>query len=210
MTLLVRGVLLGLAGCLVALAPTPTATAVDGDPDDVFAGRIQRVQTIEGPKNRPDRAVYTVLVMEVYGESDIDTGRVTVHTTAALDRCNALPTRPGDQAYVFTLDRQQVRLVATMCSDIRPTDESARSRLIDTFGEPRPAVLPDPEPVLPQVTYTCPESDETLAEVEAAISTCDELSAPSDLDRAAAPGLALIIIGLLGLLVVRRVGRSRH
>ncbi|MGA8256141.1 MAG: hypothetical protein WB767_06150 [Nocardioides sp.] len=209
---LVRGLLLSLAACLVALvcAQGAPAGAVDGDPDDVFAGRVQRVQTIEGPKNRPDRPVYTVLVMEVYGESEIDTGRVTVHTSAAIDKCTNLPTRPGDQPYFFTLDRQGVRLVATQCSDVRPATESARQRIIATYGEPRPAVMPDPEPVLPEVTYTCPESEATLSDVERASTDCEELSAPSDLDRAAAPGLALILIGLLGLLVVRRVSRTRH
>jgi len=207
---LVRTALLALAACLVVLVGAHPAAAVDGDPDDVFAGRIQRVQTVEGPKNRPDRPVYTVLVMEVYGESEIDTGRVTVHTSAALDKCAALPTRPGDQPYFFTLDRQGVRLVATMCSDVRPATESARSRIIATYGDPRPAVMPDPEPVLPDVTYTCPDTNEALAEIESATQACDELSAPNDLDRAAAPGLALVIIGLLGLLVVRRVGRTRH
>ncbi|WP_232678389.1 hypothetical protein [Nocardioides sp. R-C-SC26] len=186
----------------VALAAPQSTT-----PTDVFAGQVERVQQLQGQAGRP-RFLYTVHVLEVYGESAISTARVMVHSSAVFARCDNRPRRAAGTLYAFAISRQGERLTATRCADVREIQRDDRDTLVRRYGDARPPVPEkEPEPPLPAVAYECPETGDAISGPSAAASECDEVGAVADLDRSAAPGLALTLIGLLGLVVVRRAAR---
>ncbi len=60
------------------------------------------------------------------------------------------------------------------------------------------------------MSYVCPDTSASVTDVAEAETTCDEIALPQSFDRAAAPGLALVLLGVLGWFVVLRLGRSRR
>lgn len=208
-----------LLGAALVLAFAPPASAGvpregDREPTEIFVGRVQQVAQVAGQTPARSRLRFDVDVILLFGDTTVDTAEVVVHTTPGLDRCSGFPTSQETQRYLFTLTRQGDALIAQKCTDIREFSRQSQPLVVVKYGDPRvpgPAATPPPEPpALDPVTYTCPDTGDELTTVAGGSGDCDALSAPAATHRAAAPGLALVIVGLLGLVVVRRMGRRRR
>lgn len=207
-----------LLGVLLAtvLAPAATAQALppedQDEPTEIFTGRVMDVVPIPGQTAARDRLRLTVQVILVFGDTTVDTDSVVVHTTA--NACATFPQGQETQRYLFRLSRQTNGLVAKECSDIVDYASQNQDTIVAQYGDPRSPVeaeaTPTAPPTLDPVSYTCPDTHEELAATFEASSDCDALDEPASTDRAAAPGLALAIVGLLGLVVVARLGRRRR
>ncbi len=116
------------------------------------------------------------------------------------------------QRRVFDATFTDGRYVVASCKDVRLASDALVADLEKQFPDHHPPgadATPTPDPVT-NVTYLCPDDREALPEDlddAGSSSTCDALADDQAFDRTAAPGLALVIVGVLGLLVARRVGR---
>jgi hypothetical protein len=198
LTTLVTGVVLALAVLAVG-APThaaakpkrvpecPVVTVQDSTKSAmaVFSGTVTEV--VRQPRTDGlDGAMYlqTVTVDLVY-QGEITTETVQVLTDRNRGACS-LGALAVDTEYMFFVSGNGQPWVATGTSGTRPNDESVISQVEDVFGQGEPPIDPAKE----QAVFTPVDTSE-----------------PQSLARAAAPGAALILVGLLGLLVVRGVGR---
>ncbi len=205
-----------MAALITALAAPATAQALPPggtEPDDVFSARIERVERDPGPTGRPVRYTYTVQVDQVFGDSDISSVRVRVQTSTTFGECDSRPESKGSALYLWKLTRQGDLLVASRCRDVSRGTDAAIAAATSTYGEPRSPIesAPGPAPVeFPDVSYTCPDTSEAISDVVGAETFCEEVASPQSFDRAAAPGLALVLLGILGWVVVLRLGRTRR
>lgn len=206
-----------LLGLLLAglLAPATAQALPPGgsEPDDVFSARIERVERDPGPIGRPVRYTYTAQVEQVFGKSDISSTRVRVQTSSTFGECDSRPEAKGSELYLWKLTRQGDRLLASRCRDVSRGTDAAIATATTTYGEPRSPVetAPSEPPVeFADVSYTCPDTSEAITDVPTAEQDCEETASPQSFDRAAAPGLALVLIGVLGWVLVLRLGRSRR
>lgn len=216
----VRGPLLGavlLIGLLLAglVAPGSARALPPGgtDPDDVFSARIERIERDPGPVGRPVRYTYTVQVDQVFGDSRISAVRMRVQTSSTFGECDNRPESKGSDLYLWKLTRQGDRLLAGRCRDVSRGTDAALAAAATTYGEPRSPIETSPGPPqveYPEVSYTCPDTSEAISDVLGAENVCEEVASPQSFDRAAAPGLALVLLGLLGWFVVLRLGRARR
>lgn len=207
-----------LLGALL-VAPSPASAAAPDDTADdateVFLGRVTGVEQIPvGTRPVRTRLLLTVSVLTIYGTTTVDTEEVVVHTKA--DSCETYPTTPETKRLLFRLTSQTNGLIADSCADVLDFSEVDQT-VLDGLTDPRSPVSsggtsPDPEPFA-DPTYTCPDTHEAIPTFDTDSSAeragCDALDEPSSADRAAAPGLALTIVGLLGLVVVGQL-RSRR
>lgn len=202
--------LLALGLVVPAHARPPGGTT---EPDDVFTATIERIARDPGPVGRPARYSYTVQVQDVYGESDISSVRVVVQTASAFGECATRPDARGSTLYLWKLTRQGTRLMAGGCRTVLRATDARIAETVDALGEPRSPIEQTPvEPSVefPDVSYTCPATSEAIGDVALAEESCDEIAVPQSFDRAAAPGLALVLVGILGWFVVLRLGRARR
>ncbi len=224
-----------LLGALLLTWPTaPSAQAevsgvaarADGD-RVVFTGTFVR-----NPQVQVDGASvvrrYQVAVEQVFGDVDVTTQRVTVRSRLALESCGVRPSggaqqeqaTPGQPAEptqttapvdgrlrVFDTTLDGADHVVTACTDVSVVDDAVLASLTQQFGEGRPVGSAEetPEPELDEVALLCPDTGDAVDVTDQ--DSCPALEDGQSFDRAAAPGLALVIVGVLGLLVVRRMGR---
>ncbi len=183
-----------LAAGLVLLA-TPRSGAA---PDDCVKGTTEAVETsdavflglvtaVERTGRGPHGAEYsnTVEVERVY-KGPINQPSAAVRTVASSRNRSGLGPLDEGQRYMFFVNIAGDVMTASGCSGTTPGTDDQVAKVVELRGEGRPAVAPPP----PEATF------ERVAD-----------SDPADFTRAAAPGLALVLIGLLGLIVVRRLGR---
>ena len=195
-----------LAACLLAasvvLVGTPSgasATPPPTAPDDcvkvdaadaaevadaVFTGLVTSVRRAN---TGPGVAVYTntVQVELVYkGPIEVPALPVTTHRNSRK-RPGLGPLQTGER-YLFFVRAGTDALSAGGCSGTGVAVADQVTQVEELLGEGQPPVPPEqPEATFERVT----DAD------------------PADFTRSAAPGLALVLIGLLGLVVVRRLGR---
>lgn len=155
----------------------------------VFTGTVEEISTPGGNAENGFSRTATVRVDTVYKPKQyelITTETVEVMTDRAFADC-AGAELVQDESYVFFVESDE-GLTATGCGGT----ERATARLITQverlLGEGRAPVPPEPT----TATLTRVSTDE-----------------PASVTRLAAPGLALVIVGLLGLAVVRRLARPR-
>lgn len=127
--------------------------------------------------------VYTVRVDRVY-KGDLDGTEATVTTPARTRACGLPGLRSGTDYVFFT---QGADLEATSTAGTAPATDTLVRRVERLLGEGRPATPPEP----PEATFTLVGHQ------------------PTSFERVAAPGAALVIAGLLGLLLVAGLGRRR-
>jgi hypothetical protein len=152
--------------------------------DAVFTGVVTSVHRVG---SGPGIAMFanTVQVELVYkGPIEVPAVPVTTHSNSRK-RPGLGPLVQGER-YLFFVRSGAEALSAGGCSGTAVARADQVTRVEVLLGEGRPPVPPEqPEATFEQVTD----------------------SGPADFTRSAAPGLALVLIGLLGLVVVRRLGR---
>ena len=192
------GMLLATAGVLVAQAPAHackcvnTTTAEDAAAADaVFSGTVR-----ETHKPEPDDSgrikglvTYVVDVDRVYKEEGtVVTGTVQVSSQQASASCGLGNLPPGTE-YLFFAKARDAGFRASSCGGSRPATTASVSDVEGVLG-PGKQMVPDgakPELVL----------------------TAVETAAPPTVGRLAAPGVAVALLGLLGLVFVRVAGSRR-
>jgi hypothetical protein len=126
----------------------------------------------------------TVTVTLVY-RGAIDTETVQVQTDRARGACS-LGALELNRDYMFFVSGTGDPWMASGTSGTRPENQKVDAQVTELLGAGQPPVAPPPE----TAEFTPVDTDE-----------------PQSLSRLAAPGGALILVGLLGLLVVRGVSR---
>jgi hypothetical protein len=176
------------AGAVAAAVPDacPRTTAAEAvrEADAVFTGEVSDAARQAGSAQDPVFA-HEVRVERVYK------GSVTTETVPVLTRP---PTRRGaglgaleeGQTYLFLVRAATETFVAGGCGGTSLASADLVTRIEQLLGDGRSPTPPE----VPQAHL------ESVADSE-----------PADFTRTAAPGLALVLVGLLGLVVVRRLGR---
>lgn len=151
----------------------------------VFTGTVDEATAPSGSAANGLSGMVTVTVDRVYKGSMITTATVDVSTARAFGTCADALQQGGRYAFFVESDEG---LSATGCGGTARATAALVGQVKRLLGEGR---LPVPEESAP---------------VEPAMTPVDT-SDPTSLTRLAAPGVALVLIGLLGLGLVRRVGR---
>lgn len=182
---LVVALLLGCGGLLLPAAPAlaacppgnATLEAQTKRADEVFTGRVA--------DRRPDAraVVYTIAVDRVY-KGEVDTADVTVSTERSVAACGLPRLEPGESYVFFTSTDGQDRTTDQRSGTSRASGGKV-ARVEELLGAGRPPTPPEPV----EATFTL---------------VADE---PPTLERVAAPGAALVILGVLGLLLAAILGR---
>jgi hypothetical protein len=177
---------LALAGCGLAMGALPAEAGTQADAkraSAVFAGTVTDVSRTPKRGARPVTATYDVQVDRVH-KGNVGTETVQVASTRTSKTCRRLVLVP-QHAYVFFVETEGSTFTADTCSGTTGATPRLIAKVQRMLGDGRAPVPARPE----QAVFT------RVADAE-----------PPTLTRMAAPGVALILVGLLGLLVVRRVG----
>ena len=151
----------------------------------VFTGQVTTVTKEEKPAGEKGAYyLHDVTVTRVY-QGEIDTEAVQVRTERIPKSCSLGELAVGTE-YVFFAVSSGDPWIAESGGGTVPVDPVILDKVVRLLGEGR-----DPVPPAPESAEFTP------------VSTGD----PTTLSRAAAPGVALVLIGLLGLIVVRGLGR---
>jgi hypothetical protein len=149
--------------------------------DVVFRGVVTKVKPVRGKGDQRTRN-YRVQADRVY-KASLVTENVTV-TAAVGTRCE-VPLLKKDKRYLFFATEEGSRLMATPAT-ARAT-HALTGQVVARLGD---GVVPRPTP---------PATADFTKVADAS---------PPALSRLLAPGAALLIVSLLGLLVLGRIGRS--
>jgi hypothetical protein len=181
---LVGGALVGTASVGTAAAPAtcphPSLSKQIKQADVVFRGTVDKARPVKGKGTQRYRT-YKVQADRVY-QSSLVTDSVIV--TARVGATCPPPALRQGKRYIFFVTERGSRLLATPAT-ARATRKLTR-QVVAKLG---PGLHPQPAPPV-SVTFT---------------KVAD--AAPPSLSRLLAPGAALLILSLLGLLVVGRLGR---
>jgi len=150
--------------------------------DVVFRGVVTKVNPVRGKGDQRTRN-YRVSVDRVY-KSSLVTDNITV-TAVVGARC-AAPRLSQDKRYLFFVNEQGSQLMVAPATT-RATGRLTR-QVVARLGD---GAVPQPAP---------PVNAEFTKVADAT---------PATLSRLLAPGAALVIVSLLGLLVLARMGRRR-
>ena len=154
----------------------------------VFSGTLTMAS---GPTTSGDRQTmsYDVKVDRVY-KGDITSPRVTVKSDASEAACG-LTGMTADTRYLFFVrvsEADAADLFANSCGGTGPAKSARTQKIVALLGPGSTPIPPTPE----EATFT------PVAGAE-----------PATLTRLAAPGAAMVVVGLLGLMVFGALGRSR-
>lgn len=180
-----------LAGLLVAAAlvvvgelPAHACTCVTGVEDAIKGADAVFTGTVASTSDDKN-PTYDVEVDRVY-DGDISTATVQVKDTATGSGC-ALGKNSLGEKYAFFVSEDGDTFVVTDCSGAQRSTDRVVARIEQIKGDGRDPVPPAP-----------PEANITVVG-----------GAPASLQRLAAPGVALVLVGLLGLVLVVAIGRRR-
>jgi hypothetical protein len=182
-TVALLGAPLVTAPAHAAPAPACPRTTLDQDiarARVVFRGEVKQVRAVRRAGKERTRS-YRVVSDRVYQSSLV---QPSVVVTAQVGTKCALPTLTKGTRYIFFVNERGARLMA-MPATARATPKLTR-QVVSRLGNGA-----QPEPTPPATAELSQVTDAT----------------PPPLSRLLAPGAALLIISLLGLLVVGRLGR---
>ncbi len=179
--------LLALSGVVLTQLPAHACTCIQQTfadqvdaADVIFTGSVVSISPpAEGT------VTYDVTADRVF-KGGLGGAAATITSPAQTGACG-LGELPTDRPYVFLVTRSGTAFTAESCGGTAAVSAKMNERVGRLLGQGEPVA-----------TSTAPES---------ATYTRVEDAAPTELARLAAPGAALVIIGLLGLMVVRRIGR---
>ena len=185
---------IGLATVVIADAPAHAACTCQRPPlaqqvnqaDGVFSGTVTMVS---GPTTSGKRQImsYDVKVDRVY-KGDISSPSVTVKSDADPSKCG-LAGLTADTRYLFFVRSNEPNLLANKCGGTGPAKSTKTQKVVALLGPGDTPIPPTPE----KATFT------PVADAE-----------PLPLTRLAAPGAAMVVLGLLGLMLFGALGRSRR
>jgi len=184
-SLVLAGVVVVVGG-LPAHACSCVASSTQDDvkaADDVFTGTVTHVA--RSGSARRGTVTYDVAVERVY-KGDVRSDRISVSTSRAANLCGLGDLR-ADRRYVFLARASGSDLSIESCGSTGPAKAELVGKVERLLGDGR-----DPSPPAP------PEKAEFTAVAG---------SQPASVTRLAAPGVAMVLVGLLGLVVVRRLAR---
>ncbi|MGC4113013.1 MAG: hypothetical protein QM747_21870 [Nocardioides sp.] len=185
---LVVGLSAGMGGALVP-APASAAPAKCSLPslnkqikqaDVVFRGVVDKVRPVKGKGTHRTRT-YKVTADRVYQASLVAD---SVVVTAPVGTACPLPTLKQGKRYLFFVTENASRLMAT--SSTAKATSGLTAKIVAKLGDGVPAKTSHP--------------------ADASFTMVADASPPA-LSRLLAPGAALVIVSLLGLLVVGRLAR---
>jgi hypothetical protein len=178
------GIVMGVGAAPSQAAPKCPDPGIDkaiSRADVVFRGQVAKVRPVRSGAGGQKSRTYIVDVDRVY-KSSLVTHRVAV-TALVGTRC-ALPPLDQGTRYIFFVTEHQSRLVATNAT-AKATPRLTHQVVARLGNGAQPQ-----EPPPPAAEFT---------------KVAD--AAPPALSRLLAPGAALVIVSLLGLLVLARLGR---
>jgi hypothetical protein len=154
--------------------------------DVVFSGVL--VDTSPGTSGRKEkRATIYEIDAETLYQGNITTDSVDV---VSLDTSCSLGDLKRDRSYVFFVKEKGAELRADQCGGTERARDDYLRKVQRVLGEGTTLGAPTTgEPIEPEFTPVAGAEPETLT-------------------RLAAPGAALVLVGLLGLIVVRRATRD--
>jgi len=159
----------------------------------VFTGEVTSVEVERRGEQRGVELVHTVAVDRVYNTSRVTvSAEVTVRTTRNVpDSCDLGRLPEGDSFIFFVRGVDGEDAVFTAAGDSGTT-----RRTNDALDQVERIYPTSQAPVPPSST-------------EAEFAVVEGVEAPLTLSRAAAPGAAMVLVGLLGLVVFRPRRRRR-
>ncbi|MQW77161.1 hypothetical protein GHK92_14870 [Nocardioides sp. dk4132] len=180
--------LAGVVGLVGAAAPASAACSC-GPADteaDARAARYVFTGTVEKASPRGRSWVQEVSVDRVYKGTVSESALEVVTESRVEDPCGLGRLTPGSE-YVFFARVDDERVAAPGCGGTAPVRAGLVRAVEEMYGEGAPPSI-DP------------------GDVEAVIEPVGA-DAPADFTRTAAPGLAMVLVGLLGLVLARWAGR---
>ncbi len=178
------GVVLGQLPAQACSCVTASTAAHARDANAVFTGTVTQVRAEQkADGQRGATMTYDVRVDRVY-KGAISSSTVQVTSDRSGSSCG-LGQLPTDRRYAFFTKSSGSELSATSCGGTARASARLVGEIESILGSGH-----DPVP----------------SEPEKAVFTQVGEGTPTSVTRLAAPGAALILVGLLGLLVVRRIG----
>ena len=163
--------------------PPMTVEASTKNARAVFSGIVTAVERQDRTDGLPGAVYEQTVTVDLVYQGNIDTETVQVQTDRNHLQCSLGELVTGAEYMFFVTGTPWF---ASGLSGTRISDATVVAQVEAVLGPGQPPVQPAPEK---------------------AVFTPVDTSEPDSLSRAAAPGAALVLIGLLGLLLVRGLGR---
>jgi hypothetical protein len=183
--LLLPALLLALVGLVVVVAPAQARCPdVGGTVKQAERASDVFTGTLGDQRRHGDERIWTVTVDRVY-KGTVDTAQVQVHAPSTVRACGLVGSSGED--YVFFARREGDRLRVFHGDGTGPATTRQVAKVEDLLGAGHVAVPAEPE----QAVFTQVAGE------------------PTDVGRLVAPGVALVIVGVLGFALVAWRGRRQ-